>query len=76
MEKDATNRVAIIILGAGAGERLGAGKPKALAQVLGITLLELSFSRMSKVADQIIVTFPEGYEDEFRKDDGQGDIIA
>ncbi len=62
-----TSKVAVIITAAGLGERLNAGKPKALAQVMGLTLLEISFQKMSPIANQILVTYPEGYIEDFQK---------
>jgi 2-C-methyl-D-erythritol 4-phosphate cytidylyltransferase / 2-C-methyl-D-erythritol 2,4-cyclodiphosphate synthase len=61
------DKVATIIVAAGSGERLAAGKPKALVQVLGKSLLELSFARQSLVSDQIIITYPPAHLAEFKK---------
>ena len=58
---------AAIIAGAGLGNRLGAKIPKALIQIEGISLVERAFASLSKVVDQIIITAPDGYADEFRK---------
>ena len=58
---------AAIIAGAGLGNRLGANLPKALIQIEGISLVERAFSALSKVVDEIVITSPEGFADEFRK---------
>lgn len=58
---------AAIIAGAGLGNRLGANLPKALIQIEGISLVERAFSALSKVVDEIVITAPEGFADEFSK---------
>ena len=58
---------AAIIAGAGLGKRLGANLPKALIQIEGISLVERAFSALSKVVDEIVITAPEGFAEEFRK---------
>ena len=58
---------AAIIAGAGLGNRLGANLPKALIQIEGISLVERAFSALSRVVDEIVITAPEGFADEFRK---------
>ena len=58
---------AAIIAGAGLGNRLGAKLPKALLQIEGISLVERAFTSLSKVVDEIVITAPDGYADEFRK---------
>lgn len=58
---------AAIIAGAGLGNRLGANLPKALIQIEGISLVERAFSALSKVVDEIVITSPEGFADEFSK---------
>ena len=60
-------KTAAIIAGAGLGNRLGAKIPKALIQIEGITLVERAFAALSKVVDEIVITAPSGFEDEFRK---------
>ncbi len=60
-------KTAAIIAGAGLGNRLGAKIPKALIQIEGITLVERAFAALSKVVDEIVITAPTGFEDEFRK---------
>ncbi len=58
---------AAIIAGAGMGHRLGADIPKALIQLDGITLIERAFAALSTVVDEIVITAPAGYEDQFRQ---------
>jgi 2-C-methyl-D-erythritol 4-phosphate cytidylyltransferase/2-C-methyl-D-erythritol 2,4-cyclodiphosphate synthase len=58
---------AAIIAGAGLGNRLGAKIPKALIQIDGISLVERAFASLSSVVDEIVITAPEGFADEFRK---------
>ncbi|MFM7624647.1 MAG: 2-C-methyl-D-erythritol 4-phosphate cytidylyltransferase, partial [Actinomycetota bacterium] len=58
---------AAIIAGAGLGIRLGAKLPKALIQIEGVSLVERAFSSLSNVVDEIVITAPEGFADEFRK---------
>ena len=60
-------KTAAIIAGAGLGNRLGAKVPKALLQIAGISLVERAFAALSKVVDEIVITAPTGFEDEFRK---------
>jgi 2-C-methyl-D-erythritol 4-phosphate cytidylyltransferase/2-C-methyl-D-erythritol 2,4-cyclodiphosphate synthase len=62
---------AAIIAGAGMGHRLGAEIPKALIQIQGITLLERAFISLSKVVDEIVITAPAGYEEQFKALVGQ-----
>ena len=62
---------AAIIAGAGMGHRLGAEIPKALIQIQGITLLERAFISLSKVVDEIVITAPAGYEEQFKAIVGQ-----
>ena len=62
---------AAIIAGAGIGHRLGAEIPKALIQIQGITLLERAFISLSKVVDEIVITAPAGYEEQFKALVGQ-----
>ena len=57
---------AAIIAGAGMGHRLGADIPKALIQIDGVTLIERAFAALSTVVDEIVITAPAGYEEEFR----------
>ena len=64
-------KCAAIIAGAGMGHRLGAEIPKALIQIQGITLLERAFTSLSKVVDEIIITAPAGYEEQFKAIVGQ-----
>ena len=58
---------AAIIAGAGLGNRLGAKLPKALIQIDGISLVERAFASLSSVVDEIVITAPEGFAEEFRK---------
>ena len=62
---------AAIIAGAGMGHRLGAEIPKALIHIQGITLLERAFTSLSKVVDEIVITAPAGYEEQFKAIVGQ-----
>jgi len=57
---------AAIIAGAGMGHRLGAQIPKALIQIDGLTLIERAFASLSTVVDEIVITAPAGYEEQFR----------
>ena len=59
--------VAVILVAAGLGERLGAGVPKALVRVAGVTLLEHAIVRAGATRDltQIVVTATPGHIDEF-----------
>jgi len=57
---------AAIIAGAGMGHRLGAEIPKALIQIDGVTLIERAFASLSTVVEEIVITAPAGYEDQFR----------
>ena len=66
---------AAIIAGAGMGHRLGAEIPKALIQIQGITLLERAFISLSKVVDEIIITAPAGYEEQFKALVGQSATV-
>lgn len=61
------SQVAAIIPAAGSGERLGAGTPKALVEIQGITLIERAVHNLSKVAETIVIAAPEGYQDNFRQ---------
>ena len=63
-------KTAAIIAGAGLGNRLGAKVPKALLQIEGISLVERAFSALSRVVDEIVITAPAGFEEEFRKSVG------
>ena len=57
---------AALIAGAGMGHRLGAEIPKALIQIDGVTLVERAFASLSTVVDEIVITAPAGYEEQFR----------
>ncbi|HFB39327.1 MAG TPA: 2-C-methyl-D-erythritol 4-phosphate cytidylyltransferase, partial [Oceanithermus sp.] len=54
-------RVSLLVPAAGRGERLGAGRPKALVPVRGRTLLEWALSRFPPV-DEVLVALPPGTE--------------
>jgi 2-C-methyl-D-erythritol 4-phosphate cytidylyltransferase/2-C-methyl-D-erythritol 2,4-cyclodiphosphate synthase len=59
--------VAVILVAAGLGERLGAGVPKALVRLAGVTLLEHAITRAAATNDliQLVVTATPGHMDEF-----------
>ena len=58
--------VAVVLVSAGKGVRLGASVPKAVVSVAGKTLLELSLMNISEFKpDQLIVVAPEGLTAEF-----------
>lgn len=59
--------VAVILVAAGKGERLGAGAPKALVRVAGVTLLEHAISRSIGTAGlaQLVITATPGYLEQF-----------
>lgn len=59
--------VAVILVAAGKGERLGAGSPKALVKVAGTTLLEHAISRAvgTKSLSQLVITATPGYREQF-----------
>jgi 2-C-methyl-D-erythritol 4-phosphate cytidylyltransferase/2-C-methyl-D-erythritol 2,4-cyclodiphosphate synthase len=61
------NKTAAIIAGAGSGHRLGADLPKALVKLLDKTLVEHAVSALAHVAQLIIVTAPNGFEDKFKE---------
>ncbi len=58
--------IAAIIAAAGSGERLGTELPKALIQLVGITLIERAVNALSPVVDEIIIVAPAGYEKNFK----------
>ncbi|MCX6486003.1 MAG: 2-C-methyl-D-erythritol 4-phosphate cytidylyltransferase [Rhodoluna sp.] len=59
--------VAVVLVAAGRGERLGAGTPKALVRVAGVTLLEHAISRSigTKGLTQLVIAATPGHQDEF-----------
>jgi len=60
--------VAVVLVSAGKGARLGASVPKAVVSVAGKTLLELSLMHISEFKpDQLIVVAPEGLTSEFER---------
>jgi 2-C-methyl-D-erythritol 4-phosphate cytidylyltransferase/2-C-methyl-D-erythritol 2,4-cyclodiphosphate synthase len=58
--------IAAIIAAAGSGERFGAPIPKALIHLGDKTLIEHAIANLAPVVQQIIVTAPQGYEDQIR----------
>ncbi|GAB3801415.1 bifunctional 2-C-methyl-D-erythritol 4-phosphate cytidylyltransferase/2-C-methyl-D-erythritol 2,4-cyclodiphosphate synthase [Humibacter antri] len=65
---ESSPRVAVIVVAAGSGTRLGAGRPKAFVSVAGRTLLEHSMHAVRGMsADaQLIAVVPHGATDEVR----------
>src|SRR4051794_1089797 len=58
----ASGPVALLVAG-GSGERLGHGRPKALVEVAGRTLLDWSLAALRAAGiDQIVVALPDGAE--------------
>ena len=59
--------VAVILVAAGRGERLDAGKPKALVHVAGVSLLEHAVARAigTEGISQLVITATPGFESEF-----------
>src|SRR4051794_8492000 len=56
----ASGPVALLVAG-GSGERLGHGRPKALVEVAGRTLLDWSLAALRAAGiDQVVVALPEG----------------
>ena len=55
--------VAVIVVAAGSGERLGSGLPKAFVQVAGTTLLEHSLEPLTTLGKQaeIVVVAPSSW---------------
>jgi 2-C-methyl-D-erythritol 4-phosphate cytidylyltransferase len=52
-----------LLVAAGSGERLGHGRPKALVEVAGRTLLDWSLAALRAAGiDQVVVALPEGTE--------------
>jgi len=58
--------VAVVLLAAGRGERLGAGVPKGFAKIDGLSLIEHALERVKAVAglSKLVVTAPHGLEAE------------
>jgi 2-C-methyl-D-erythritol 4-phosphate cytidylyltransferase len=58
----------LLIPAAGMGRRLGASRPKALAEIGGEALLVRTLERFEPLGlvDDSVVVFPEDYEDDFR----------
>ena len=60
--------VAVVLVAAGKGKRLGAGQPKAATTVAGKSLLELSLFHISEFnPDQLVVVAPEELLTEFTR---------
>jgi 2-C-methyl-D-erythritol 4-phosphate cytidylyltransferase len=52
-----------LLVAAGSGERLGHGRPKALVEIAGRTLLDWSLAALHAAGiDQVVVALPEGAE--------------
>ena len=62
-----TRSIAIILVAAGQGERLGAGVPKALANLSGETLLAHSVRAALSVEglEQLVIAAPDAHLEEF-----------
>lgn len=58
---------AILIPAAGSGERLGAGIPKALVEVDGVTLIERAVANLASIAEVIVIAAPAGFEATFHE---------
>lgn len=58
--------VAAVLVAAGSGERLGAGRPKAFVRLCDATLLEHAFDRFAghPAVDQVVVVAPPAHLDE------------
>jgi molybdopterin-guanine dinucleotide biosynthesis protein A len=52
-----------VLLAGGRGVRLGAGTPKALATLAGVTLIERAALTLESACDELVVTGPEGLRD-------------
>jgi 2-C-methyl-D-erythritol 4-phosphate cytidylyltransferase len=62
MPAGASGPVALLVA-AGSGERLGRGRPKALVEVAGRTLMDWSLAALRAAGiDQVVVALPEGAE--------------
>ena len=61
-----TPRVAVVIVAAGSGSRLGRSRPKAFVDVAGRTILDRSIDPVLAIDEsvQLIVVVPSGHEDE------------
>jgi 2-C-methyl-D-erythritol 4-phosphate cytidylyltransferase len=60
--------VAVVLVSAGKGTRLGANVPKAVVSVAGKSLLELSLMHISEFSpDQLVVVAPDGLVKEFER---------
>jgi 2-C-methyl-D-erythritol 4-phosphate cytidylyltransferase len=60
--------VAVVLLAAGRGERLGGDLPKAFVELAGRSLLSHALDTVRACAvDEIVLTLPEGFEDAARE---------
>ena len=66
-----------VIAAAGSGDRLGAGGPKALAEVAGKPLLAWSLAALeaAETIGDIVVAAPPGYENEIRALSGSATLV-
>jgi len=51
-------RILGVLVAGGQGRRLGAGIPKALVEIAGVTLLDRSLAVLGQLCDEVIVTAP------------------
>src|SRR5262245_25473090 len=56
----ATERTLGVLVAGGLGARLGAGAPKALVPIGGMTLLERALATLAPVSDELVVAAPAG----------------
>ena len=61
--------LAVVIVAAGKGERLGAGVPKAFVSLAGKPLLAHALERVAQVdrLSQVVIAAPDGFQDQVRK---------
>ena len=61
-----TRDLAVVVVAAGRGERLGANNPKAFVEIFGRTILEHSLSALinTDALAQVIVAVPESFQDQ------------
>ena len=64
--------IAVVLVAAGRGERLGAGKPKAFVELAGQTLLEHAIRRIFQVdgVTQLVIAAPSSHLDEAERISG------
>ena len=67
-----------VIAAAGSGDRLGAGGPKALAEVAGRPLLAWSLAAVAQAATigYVVISAPPGHEDEVRSIAGDAEVVT